>query len=157
MTNVQLTLNTSKYLVHFCFSFSIISQIQSFSHTVLQSDKKSGVKKEYETLFYQYHRMIHSCLLESKKQKESIPLCYPPKIKVSPLPLSLSNRQNLQILSNRFTNPFKSENRTFNKSFSDFITYICFIHNGNSWKNALLYSAYLCFCAYCQIAFMPGQ
>ena len=45
MTNVQLTLNTSKYLVHFCFSFSIISQIQSFSHTVLQSDKKSGVKK----------------------------------------------------------------------------------------------------------------
>lgn len=70
MTNVQLTLNTSKYLVHFCFSFSIISQIQSFSHTVLQSDKKSGVKKEYETLFYQYHRMIHSCLLESKNKRK---------------------------------------------------------------------------------------
>ena len=34
-----------KYLVHFCFSFSIISQIQSFSHTVLQSDKKSGLKR----------------------------------------------------------------------------------------------------------------
>ena len=45
MTNVQLTLNTSKYLVHFCFSFSIISQKRPFSHTVLQSDKKSGVKK----------------------------------------------------------------------------------------------------------------
>jgi hypothetical protein len=26
----------------------------------------------------------------------------------------------LQILSNRFTNPFKSENRTFNKSFFRF-------------------------------------
>ena len=32
--------------------------------------------------------------------------------------------------------------------FSDFITYICSTHNGNPWKNALLYSAYLCFCAY---------
>src|SRR5699024_3528316 len=84
------------------------------------SIRKTGFKKEYETLFYQYHRMIHSCLLESKKQKESIPLCYPPKIKVSHLPFSLSNRQNLQILSNRFTNPFKSENRTFNKSFFRF-------------------------------------
>ena len=49
MTNVQLTLNTSKYLVHFCFSFSIISQIQSFSHTVLQSDKKNRVKKGITT------------------------------------------------------------------------------------------------------------
>ena len=82
--------------------------------------RKAGLKKEYETLFYQYHRMIHSCLLESKKQKESIPSCYSSKIKVSPLPFSLSNRQNLQILSNRFTNPFKSENRTFNKSFFRF-------------------------------------
>ena len=84
------------------------------------SIRKTGFKKEYETLFYQYHRMIHSCLLESKKQKESIPSCYSSKIKVSPLPFSLFNRQNLQILSNRFTNPFKSENRTFNKSFFRF-------------------------------------
>lgn len=141
----------------FAFHLVLFHKYNRFRTQYYNPTRKAGLKKEYETLFYQYHRMIHSCLLESKKQKESIPLCYPPKIKVSPLPLSLSNRQNLQILSNRFTNPFKSENRTFNKSFSDFITYICFIHNGNSWKNALLYSAYLCFCAYCQIAFMPGQ
>lgn len=32
MTNVQLTLIFSKYLVQFRFSFSIISQIQPFSH-----------------------------------------------------------------------------------------------------------------------------
>ena len=41
--------------------------------------------------------------------------------------------------------------------FSDFITYICSTHNGNPWKNALLYSAYLCFCAYWPIALMPGR
>ena len=63
----------------FAFSFSIISQIQSFSHTVLQSDKKSGLKKEYETLFYQYHRMIHSCLLESKNKKKVFPHVIHPK------------------------------------------------------------------------------
>ena len=50
------------------------------------------------------------------------------QIKVSPLLFPLSNCPNLQILSNRFTNPFKSENRTFNKFFSDFITYICFTY-----------------------------
>ena len=38
MTNVQLTLIFSKYLVQFRFSFSIISQIQPFSHTTLQLD-----------------------------------------------------------------------------------------------------------------------
>lgn len=118
----------------FAFHLVLFHKNVRFRTQYYNSIRKTGFKKEYETLFYQYHRMIHSCLLESKKQKESIPLCYPPKIKVSPLPFSLSNRQNLQILSNRFTNPFKSENRTFNKSFSDFITYICFIHNGNSWK-----------------------
>ena len=38
MTNVQLTLIFSKYLVQFRFSFSIISQIQPSSHTTLQLD-----------------------------------------------------------------------------------------------------------------------
>lgn len=42
-SNVQLTLNSSKYLVHFCSLFSIISQKRPFSHTVLQFDKKNGV------------------------------------------------------------------------------------------------------------------
>lgn len=118
----------------FAFHLVLFHKYNRFRTQYYNPTRKAGLKKEYETLFYQYHRMIHSCLLESKKQKESIPSCYSSKIKVSPLPFSLSNRQNLQILSNRFTNPFKSENRTFNKSFSDFITYICFIHNGNSWK-----------------------
>ena len=122
MTNVQLyTQYLQIFGSFFAFHFSII-----FTNTIVfrtqyyNPTRKAGLKKEYETLFYQYHRMIHSCLLESKKQKESIPSCYPSKIKVSPLPFSLSNRQNLQILSNRFTNPFKSENRTFNKSFFRF-------------------------------------
>ena len=69
MTNVQLTLIFSKYLVQFRFSFSIISQIQPFSHT-----EKHGLKKEYETLPYPYDKTVHFCPLESKKQKESIPL-----------------------------------------------------------------------------------
>lgn len=116
----------------FAFHLVLFHKYNRFRTQYYNPTRKAGLKKEYETLFYQYHRMIHSCLLESKKQKESIPSCYSSKIKVSPLPFSLSNRQNLQILSNRFTNPFKSENRTFNKSFSDFITYSCFIHNGNS-------------------------
>lgn len=120
MTNVQLTLNTSKYLVHFAFHLVLFHKYNRFRTQYYNPTRKAGLKKEYETLFYQYHRMIHSCLLESKKQKESIPSCYSSKIKVSPLPFSLSNRQNLQILSNRFTNPFKSENRTFNKSFFRF-------------------------------------
>ena len=150
MTNVQLTLNTSKYLVHFCFSFSIISQIQSFSHTVLQSDETAGLKKEYETLFYQYHKNdSFLSMLESKKQKESIPLCYPPKIKVSsPALLIIQPPKTCKfypIASQTLSSP-KIEHLI--SLFSDFITYICFIHNGNSWKNALLYSAYLCFCAY---------
>ena len=104
----------------FAFHLVLFHKNVRFRTQYYNSIRKTGFKKEYETLFYQYHRMIHSCLLESKKQKESIPLCYPPKIKVSPLPFSLSNRQNLQILSNRFTTPFKSENRTFNKSFFRF-------------------------------------
>ena len=104
----------------FAFHLVLFHKNVRFRTQYYNSIRKTGFKKEYETLFYQYHRMIHSCLLESEKQKESIPLCYPPKIKVSPLPFSLSNRQNLQILSNRFTNPFKSENRTFNKSFFRF-------------------------------------
>jgi len=45
MTNVQLTLIFSKYLVQFRFSFSIISQIQPFSHTTLQLDWKTRIKK----------------------------------------------------------------------------------------------------------------
>ena len=104
----------------FAFHLVLFHKYNRFRTQYYNPTRKAGLKKEYETLFYQYHRMIHSCLLESKKQKESIPLCYPPKIKVSPLPLSLSNRQNLQILSNRFTNPFKSENRTFNTFFFRF-------------------------------------
>ena len=36
--NAYLTLIFSKYLVQFRFSFSIISQIQPFSHTTLQLD-----------------------------------------------------------------------------------------------------------------------
>ena len=120
MTNVQLTLNTSKYLFIFAFHLVLFHKYNRFRTQYYNPTRKAGLKKEYETLFYQYHRMIHSCLLESKKQKESIPSCYSSKIKVSPLPFSLSNRQNLQILSNRFTNPFKSENRTFNKSFFRF-------------------------------------
>ena len=44
MTNVQLTLIFSKYLVQSRFSFSIISQKRPFSHTVLQFDKKNGVE-----------------------------------------------------------------------------------------------------------------
>ena len=104
----------------FAFHLVLFHKYNRFRTQYYNPTRKAGLKKEYETLFYQYHRMIHSCLLESKKQKESIPSCYPSKIKVSPLPFSLSNRQNLQILSNRFTNPFKSENRTFNKSFLRF-------------------------------------
>ena len=104
----------------FAFHLVLFHKYNRFRTQYYNPTRKAGLKKEYETLFYQYHRMIHSCLLESKKQKESIPSCYSSKIKVSPLPFSLSNRQNLQILSNRFTNPFKSENRTFNKSFFRF-------------------------------------
>ncbi len=104
----------------FAFYLVLFHKYNRFRTQYYNPTRKAGLKKEYETLFYQYHRMIHSCLLESKKQKESIPSCYSSKIKVSPLPFSLSNRQNLQILSNRFTNPFKSENRTFNKSFFRF-------------------------------------
>ena len=96
----------------FAFHLVLFHKYNRFRTQYYNPTRKAGLKKEYETLFYQYHRMIHSCLLESKKQKESIPSCYSSKIKVSPLPFSLSNRQNLQILSNRFTNPFKSENRT---------------------------------------------
>ena len=103
----------------FAFHLVLFHKYNRFRTQYYNPTRKAGLKKEYETLFYQYHRMIHSCLLESKKQKESIPSCYSSKIKVSPLPF-LSNRQNLQILSNRFTNPFKSENRTFNKSFFRF-------------------------------------
>ena len=104
----------------FAFHLVLFHKYNRFRTQYYNPTRKAGLKKEYETLFYQYHRMIHSCLLESKKQKESIPSCYSSKIKVSPLPFSLSNRQNLQILSNRFTNPFKSENRTVNKSFFRF-------------------------------------
>ena len=104
----------------FAFHLVLFHKYNRFRTQYYNPTRKAGLKKEYETLFYQYHRMIHSCLLESKKQKESIPSCYSSKIKVSPLPFSLSNRQNLQILSNRFTNPFKSVNRTFNKSFFRF-------------------------------------
>ena len=104
----------------FAFHLVLFHKYNRFRTQYYNPTRKAGLKKEYETLSYQYHRMIHSCLLESKKQKESIPSCYSSKIKVSPLPFSLSNRQNLQILSNRFTNPFKSENRTFNKSFFRF-------------------------------------
>ena len=104
----------------FAFHLVLFHKYNRFRTQYYNPTRKAGLKKEYETLFYQYHRMIHSCLLESKKQKESIPSCYSSKIKVSPLPFSLSNRQNLQILSNRLTNPFKSENRTFNKSFFRF-------------------------------------
>ena len=104
----------------FAFHLVLFHKYNRFRTQYYNPTRKTGLKKEYETLFYQYHRMIHSCLLESKKQKESIPSCYSSKIKVSPLPFSLSNRQNLQILSNRFTNPFKSENRAFNKSFFRF-------------------------------------
>ena len=104
----------------FAFHLVLFHKYNRFRTQYYNPTRKAGLKKEYETLFYQYHRMIHSCLLESKKQKESIPSCYSSKIKVSPLPFSLSNRQNLQILSNRSTNPFKSENRTFNKSFFRF-------------------------------------
>ena len=104
----------------FAFHLVLFHKYNRFRTQYYNPTRKAGLKKEYETLFYQYHRMIHSCLLESKKQKESIPSCYSSKIKVSPLPFSLSNRQNLQILSNRFTNPFKSKNRTFNKSFFRF-------------------------------------
>ena len=104
----------------FAFHLVLFHKYNRFRTQYYNPTRKAGLKKEYETLFYQYHRMIHSCLLESKKQKESIPSCYSSKIKVSPLPFSLSNRQNLQILSNRCTNPFKSENRTFNKSFFRF-------------------------------------
>ena len=104
----------------FAFHLVLFHKYNRFRTQYYNPTRKAGLKKEYETLFYQYRRMIHSCLLESKKQKESIPSCYSSKIKVSPLPFSLSNRQNLQILSNRFTNPFKSENRTFNKSFFRF-------------------------------------
>ena len=104
----------------FAFHLVLFHKYNRFRTQYYNPTRKAGLKKEYETLFYQYHRMIHSCLLESKKQKESIPSCYSSKIKVSPLPFSLSNRQNLQILSNRFTNPFKSDTRTFNKSFFRF-------------------------------------
>ena len=63
------------------------------------------------------------------------------------LPFSLSNRQNLQILSNRFTNPFKSENRTFNKSFLQilspiFASYIMVIHG----KRTTIFSIFVLLC-----------
>ena len=65
----------------FAFHLVLFHKYNRFRTQYYNPTRKAGLKKEYETLFYQYHRMIHSCLLESKKQKESIPSCYSSKIK----------------------------------------------------------------------------
>ena len=65
----------------FAFHLVLFHKYNRFRTQYYNPTRKAGLKKEYETLFYQYHRMIHSCLLESKKQKESIPSCYSSKNK----------------------------------------------------------------------------
>ena len=75
----------------FAFHLVLFHKYNRFRTQYYNPTRKAGLKKEYETLFYQYHRMIHSCLLESKKQKESIPLCYPPTALLIIQPPKLAN------------------------------------------------------------------
>lgn len=54
----------------FAFHLVLFHKYNRFRTQYYNPTRKAGLKKEYETLFYQYHRMIHSCLLESKNKRK---------------------------------------------------------------------------------------
>ena len=56
----------------FAFHLVLFHKYNRFRTQYYNPTRKAGLKKEYETLFYQYHRMIHSCLLESKYSINSL-------------------------------------------------------------------------------------
>ena len=54
----------------FIFHLVLFHKNNRFRTQYYNSVKKAGLKKEYETLPYQYHRMIHFCQLENKQVRK---------------------------------------------------------------------------------------
>ena len=114
-----------------------------------KSIKNYRPEKENETLCYQYIRMKYFCPMESKKQKVNPGERNLLKIKVCQRSDERTKGSKTckfyPIASQCLPRPKIDLIRSF---LLEFIPYICYRQNDNSWKNALLYSAYFCSCAF---------